>query len=175
MNKPKSLALVVCIVAGTGACSPEQTEQWLAWWEEEPKAAVAWALNECGELCTDDTNHNGIVEPDAGAWTDVTTDEDIFDVPEEETRATASRTGRGPAWPNARAREQLGHRHREWLLWRSPVLVGFLGSGWRIGEPSARLALGAGHARRDPPGHAGLECLAHLRSDHRLDLGIDRL
>ena len=87
MNKLKTLALAVGIVAAVSACSPEQTQKWLDWWEDDPEAAVAWAENECGSLCTDDWDQDGRVEPDAqqdDGWTDVTTEDTIFDTPDEE-------------------------------------------------------------------------------------------
>ena len=49
------------------ACTPAQTEAWLDWWQLEPRAAVRWAVNECGALCTDDWDRDGIVEPEPSA------------------------------------------------------------------------------------------------------------
>ena len=85
MNKLKTLALAVGIVAAVSACSPEQTQKWLDWWRDDPEAAVAWAENECGSLCTDDWDQDGRVEPDVEhdeGWTDVTTEDTIFDEPD---------------------------------------------------------------------------------------------
>ena len=60
----RKLILPISLLA-LSACSPAQEAAWNAWFHRDPQAATSWALNECGELCTNDTNHNGIVEPDA--------------------------------------------------------------------------------------------------------------
>ena len=50
----------------------------------DPDAAVAFAQEGCGGLgCSVDDGSSGT----SGNWTDVTTDEDIFDVPEDEPEA----------------------------------------------------------------------------------------
>lgn len=49
------------------ACSPAQTVAWWNWHDREPQEAADWAAYECGELCTNDTNRNGVVEPDIGS------------------------------------------------------------------------------------------------------------
>jgi Transglycosylase-like domain len=46
------------------ACSPAQTAAWLQWHAQEPQEAAEWAANECGALCRDDWDHDGIVEPE---------------------------------------------------------------------------------------------------------------
>ena len=52
------------------ACSPAQTQAWLDWFEAEPRAATDWALEECGALCSDDWDRDGVVEPEPSAEAD---------------------------------------------------------------------------------------------------------
>jgi hypothetical protein len=61
----RRLIVTAGLVALTAACSPAQTAAWIDWHADDPDAAVDWAVNRCGELCTNDTNNNGVVEPDA--------------------------------------------------------------------------------------------------------------
>lgn len=60
----KKFVIVCGAVAALSACSPAQTAMWLDWHAADPEAATEWVREECGELCTNDTNNNGIVEPD---------------------------------------------------------------------------------------------------------------
>jgi Transglycosylase-like domain len=57
------------ILIGSG-CSPEQTAAWLGWNAQDPAAAQDWARNECGALCTDDWDHDGVVEPEGDDGSD---------------------------------------------------------------------------------------------------------
>jgi len=61
---PKRLIALALVAGALTGCSPAQTRAWLRWWREEPRAAVAWARDECAELCTDDWDHDGVVEPE---------------------------------------------------------------------------------------------------------------
>jgi|SRR5262245_55003131 len=79
MRKLMPIVALAAIGALT-ACSPEQEAAWLRWWHTDPQAAADWAVNECGELCTEDTNHNGVVEPDANSSSDSTSDQSDGDV-----------------------------------------------------------------------------------------------
>jgi hypothetical protein len=79
---PRRFVAVAVAVLGVGAltgCSPAQTRAWLRWWREEPRAAVEWASNDCDALCTDDWDHDGVVEP-----------EPVIVEPEAATSETAS-------------------------------------------------------------------------------------
>ena len=58
--------VLVLLLAGVTACTPEQHQMWLDWLDQDPDAAVEFALDGCGGL--------------GCSWTDVTTDDDIFDV-----------------------------------------------------------------------------------------------
>jgi hypothetical protein len=60
----RRLVVLVALVAVTAGCSPAQTRAWLRWWHHDPHAAVEWARTECAELCTDDWDHDGVVEPE---------------------------------------------------------------------------------------------------------------
>jgi len=66
------IPLAICgpLIAATTACSPEQVERWLEWHGQDPAAAEDWARNECGALCTDDWDRDGVVEPDGDDGTD---------------------------------------------------------------------------------------------------------
>ena len=55
------LALAALAVAG---CSPTQEQAWMRWFHSDPRAATAWAATECGQLCTDDWDRDGVVEPE---------------------------------------------------------------------------------------------------------------
>ena len=166
---------ILLLVGGVSACSPEQHRAWMRWFRQEPKAATRWAVEECGDLCTLDWDRDGVVEPEPaadGGWTDITTDEDIFDVPDVEGGQDTG--GVYEPWISLAECESggdwsVGHGQR--LLWRTPVRVGVMGSGRRIRQPGPRLTVGAGHAGRDVAGLAGLECVADLRPDRRADLG----
>ncbi len=57
--------VLILLLGAASACSPTQHAAWLNWHQLDPQAAEDWARNDCGELCTNDSNHNGIVEPDA--------------------------------------------------------------------------------------------------------------
>ena len=61
--------ILVLLLAGAAACTPQQHQMWLDWHEQDPAAAVRFARRGCGGL--------------GCSWTDVTTDEDIFDVPSD--------------------------------------------------------------------------------------------
>ena len=85
----RKFVLPILLLAFTG-CTPGQREAWLEWFSEDPDAAVAFAQEGCAGLgCSVDDGSSGT----SGNWTDVTTDEDIFDVPEEEPE------GDGIYWP----------------------------------------------------------------------------
>src|SRR5262245_29819196 len=49
------------------SCTPAQREAWLTWFHRDPKAAVGWAVDDCGALCTDDWDGDGVVEPEPSA------------------------------------------------------------------------------------------------------------
>lgn len=65
----RKLILIVLLVGAATACSPEQHRAWLKWFDRQPRAAAEWASNECGSLCTDDWDNDGVVE--AEGFTDV--------------------------------------------------------------------------------------------------------
>ena len=50
------------------ACTPAQIELWQQWHREDPAAAEAFVDDGCAGMCE-------------GPWIDVTTDDDIFDLP----------------------------------------------------------------------------------------------
>lgn len=58
---------IIALGGALVACSPAQEAAWFAWHSEDPEPAAEWAAYECGELCTNDTNRNGVVEPDIGS------------------------------------------------------------------------------------------------------------
>src|SRR5262245_41445193 len=60
----KKLITILAAGATLCACSPAQTRAWLRWHRQEPAAAEAWAKDECGALCTDDWDRDGVVEPE---------------------------------------------------------------------------------------------------------------
>lgn len=60
----RKLITIIAALATLCACSPAQTRAWLRWHREEPRAAEQWAANECGALCTDDWDRDGVVEPE---------------------------------------------------------------------------------------------------------------
>jgi hypothetical protein len=97
------------------ACSPAQEAAWWAWWEDDPQEAAEWAVNECGELCTNDTNHNGIVEPDAGSsggGDDATSSDtsDGSDEPDQEAGYDGD-DGGGTVWDSLAQCESGGNWH----------------------------------------------------------------
>ena len=55
------LALAVIAAAG---CSPAQEAAWRQWYNRHPQAAAEWAATECGPLCSDDWDRDGVVEPE---------------------------------------------------------------------------------------------------------------
>jgi hypothetical protein len=57
-------AVLTFLLAGTLSCSPAQVRQWMRWHRHDPVAAEQWAANECGALCSDDWDHDGVVEPE---------------------------------------------------------------------------------------------------------------
>ena len=111
----RRLATLGIALAALTACSPAQTRAWIAWWEEDPEAAAQWAENECGELCTNDTNHNGIVEPDAGSSggddgaTSSDTSDDSADVPDPEVPHDEDFSGGGTVWDSLAQCESGGN------------------------------------------------------------------
>lgn len=52
------------LLAGTLSCSPAQVQEWMRWHRHDPAAAEQWAANDCGDLCTADWDHDGVVEPE---------------------------------------------------------------------------------------------------------------
>jgi hypothetical protein len=72
--------LPLALVALT-ACSPAQVAAWRAWHHRDPQEAESWAIHECGELCTDDWDHDGVVEPEPSADSNSSTvsDQDPYD------------------------------------------------------------------------------------------------
>jgi lysozyme-like protein len=56
--------LTVLVLLALVGCSPAQERAWLRWFHREPQAAAEWAVNECGALCSDDWDRDGVVEPD---------------------------------------------------------------------------------------------------------------
>jgi hypothetical protein len=63
MRRLAALAALAALTALAG-CSPAQEAAWRRWFHREPRAAVAWAVNECGALCSDDWDGDGVVEPE---------------------------------------------------------------------------------------------------------------
>jgi hypothetical protein len=61
------LLIAGAALIGATACSPEQVQWWVGWHAQDPAAAEQWAANDCGALCTNDTDNDGVVEPDAPA------------------------------------------------------------------------------------------------------------
>ncbi|HEY6416859.1 MAG TPA: transglycosylase family protein [Acidimicrobiales bacterium] len=55
---------VLILLLPLAGCSTSQVDAWIDWWEDDPKAAVEWAREECGALCTDDWDRDGVVEPE---------------------------------------------------------------------------------------------------------------
>jgi hypothetical protein len=62
--------LLVLVAILTAGCSPAQEAAWMRWFHRSPKAAVAWAVNECGQLCTQDWDRDGMVEPEPARGAD---------------------------------------------------------------------------------------------------------
>jgi hypothetical protein len=81
------LALVAVLAAG---CSPAQEQAWIRWFHRQPRAAVSWAINECGQLCTQDWDRDGMVEPEPAR------DADQPDHPGEQDHWAPS--GQCPQW-----------------------------------------------------------------------------
>jgi hypothetical protein len=54
----------VGILLSLAACSPAQFQVWKEWHREDPQEAARWAAEECGALCTDDWDQDGVVEPE---------------------------------------------------------------------------------------------------------------
>lgn len=80
-------SLIGVVLLGVTACSPAQEVAWWNWHDDDPQAAADWAAYECGDLCTNDTNHNGVVEPDSSssdaASSSSASDNSDGDVPDE--------------------------------------------------------------------------------------------
>jgi hypothetical protein len=60
----RRLILTLLALAALAGCSPAQERAWLRWFHRQPHAATAWAIHECGALCTDDWDRDGVVEPE---------------------------------------------------------------------------------------------------------------
>src|SRR5262245_3020958 len=71
--------LVVLVLAVAAGCSPAQEAAWMRWFHRQPRAATHWAIHECGQLCTDDWDHDGIVEPEPVDEPDVVAETDRLD------------------------------------------------------------------------------------------------
>ena len=95
--------LIVLTLLALCACSPQQTRQWLRWFHRDPQTATEWARNECGALCTDDWDRDGIVEPEPAveAATELSEDSGFTDRTSSEHDQGSACTGRGPPSPNA--------------------------------------------------------------------------
>jgi hypothetical protein len=63
----RKIILIVLLVGAATACSPEQQRAWWRWFHRDPQAATEWVRNECGALCVDDWDHDGVVEPEPSA------------------------------------------------------------------------------------------------------------
>lgn len=71
MNRRWMLAASVAALAtSVTACTPTQIEKWVEWHAEDPAAAQEWVANDCGELCTNDANHDGVVDRQAAQRTE---------------------------------------------------------------------------------------------------------
>jgi hypothetical protein len=81
----KRLAAILALTLTS--CSTAQTNAWLGWYEDDPEAAVSWAINRCGDLCTEDTNNNGRVER-----------EPVADEPEREPAQASGGRGSCSQW-----------------------------------------------------------------------------
>src|SRR5262245_15413454 len=55
---------ILILLALLTSCTPAQRDAWLTWFHRDPTAAADWANNECGALCTDDWDGDGVVEPE---------------------------------------------------------------------------------------------------------------
>jgi hypothetical protein len=61
-------ALIVAAAAATAGCTPAQFAAWDEWYDQDPQAAVEYAnRDDVQDNIRLDTNHNGIIEPDAPA------------------------------------------------------------------------------------------------------------
>jgi hypothetical protein len=84
------LALVVLIVAG---CTPAQHTAWLHWYNRHPEAAIEWATTECGDLCTQDWDRDGLVEPEPSAADSSANQESSADTSETDVEPAPSPLG----------------------------------------------------------------------------------
>lgn len=83
-NRKYGTLAPVLLLAGVAACTPEQNQAWKSWFEVDPEAAVEFAHEGCGGLGCSVDDGSSVA---SGNWTDVTTDDPIFDEPEDEPEA----------------------------------------------------------------------------------------
>ena len=87
------LALTLIAVAG---CTPAQEAAWMRWFHQDPQAATAWAVDECGDLCTLDWDHDGIVEPESDGR-GVNREPPVPGVPPDASTPTIPEPGQAPS------------------------------------------------------------------------------
>lgn len=94
--------VLILLLLGATACSPEQSQAWLDWFDRDPEGAASWAIHECGDLCTLDWDRDGLVEPEpsADSSADVESSDDSENWSDETITPTeAEDQGVGVYWP----------------------------------------------------------------------------
>lgn len=100
-HRKRWVLLALALALPLLGCSPQQFKVWRQWHREEPRAAVRWAVNECGDLCSDDWDRDGRVEPEPSndpVSSDAVTSSDDSSTSDEPDQSGGSDTG-GVYWP----------------------------------------------------------------------------